>query len=97
MRLPPTHRSFARYILASVLSLCLCGCIGLLPSPFRPSPGPQKAPQPYDLAEAFDVVCRNYRLGPEDRVGYRTANRLEHSGWIFQARHTRQDPDYVSR
>jgi polysaccharide biosynthesis/export protein len=69
MRLPPTHRSFATYILASVLSLSLCGCIGLLPSPFRPSPGPQKAPQAYDLAEAFDIVCRNYRLGPEDRVG----------------------------
>jgi polysaccharide biosynthesis/export protein len=70
MRLPPTHRFLARVILASVLSLCLCGCIGLLPSPFRVSPGPQKAPQPYDLAEAFDIVCRNYRLGPEDRLGF---------------------------
>ena len=70
MRLPPTHRCFARLILASVLSMCLCSCIGLLPSPFRVSPGPQKAPQPYDLAEAFDIVCRNYRLGPEDRLGF---------------------------
>lgn len=45
------------------------GCIGLVPSPFRPSPGPQKAPQINDLAEAFDIVCRNYRLGPDDKVG----------------------------
>jgi len=51
-----------------VVVFCLVGCIGLIPSPFRPSPGPQKAPQPYDLAEAFDIVCRNYRLGPDDQV-----------------------------
>lgn len=47
---------------------CLTGCIGLIPSPFRPSPGPQKAPQTYDLAQAFDIVCRNYRLGPDDSI-----------------------------
>jgi polysaccharide export outer membrane protein len=47
----------------------LGGCIGLIPSPFRPSPGPQKAPQAADLAEAFDIVCRNYRLGPDDQIG----------------------------
>ncbi len=39
-----------------------------MPSPFRPSPGPQKSPQYYDLAEAFDIVCRNYRLGPGDQL-----------------------------
>ncbi|MBI4962953.1 MAG: polysaccharide biosynthesis/export family protein [Desulfomonile tiedjei] len=53
---------------------CLCalllvpGCIGLIPSPFNPSPGPQKSPQLNDLAEAFDIVCRNYRLGPGDEL-----------------------------
>jgi polysaccharide export outer membrane protein len=39
-----------------------------MPSPFRPSPGPQKTPQAYDLAQAFDVACRNYRLGPADNL-----------------------------
>jgi polysaccharide export outer membrane protein len=48
--------------------LVLHGCIGLIPSPFRPSPGPQKSPQASDLAEAFDIVCRNYRLGPGDEL-----------------------------
>ncbi len=52
-----------------ILVLMLAGCIGLMPSPFRPSPGPQKAPQAEDLAEAFDIVCRNYRLGPSDQIG----------------------------
>jgi polysaccharide biosynthesis/export protein len=52
-----------------LLGLMLGGCIGLIPSPFRPSPGPQKAPQATDLAEAFDIVCRNYRLGPDDQIG----------------------------
>ncbi len=52
-----------------LLGLMLGGCIGLIPSPFRPSPGPQKAPQAADLAEAFDIVCRNYRLGPDDQIG----------------------------
>jgi polysaccharide export outer membrane protein len=41
----------------------------LIPSPFRPSPGPQKAPQAEDLTEAFDIVCRNFRLGPDDQLG----------------------------
>ncbi|AFM27689.1 polysaccharide biosynthesis/export family protein [Desulfomonile tiedjei] len=39
-----------------------------MPSPFRPSPGPQKTPQAYDLAQAFDIACRNYRLGPGDNL-----------------------------
>ncbi len=52
----------------------LSGCVGTIPSPFRPSPGPQKSPHVRDLAEAFDLVCRNYRLGPDDilRVLYQT-------------------------
>jgi polysaccharide export outer membrane protein len=56
------------------VSILLVGCIGLIPSPFRPSPGPQKTPGLSDLAEAFDVVCRNYRLGPQDvlRIIYQT-------------------------
>jgi len=48
--------------------LILSGCIGLIPSPFRPSPGPQAVPRVQDLAEAFDVVCRNYRIGPGDQL-----------------------------
>ncbi len=45
-----------------------------MPSPFRPSPGPQKTPDLHDLAQAFDIVCRNYRLGPDDtlRILYQT-------------------------
>jgi len=54
--------------LSCLIAVLLTGCIGLIPSPFRPSPGPQKAPQAYDLAEAFDIVCRNYRLGPQDGI-----------------------------
>ncbi len=53
-------------ILLVLIPLLLSGCIGLMPSPFRPSPGPTKAPQVYDIAQAFDIVCRNYRLGPDD-------------------------------
>ncbi|HMK35603.1 MAG TPA: polysaccharide biosynthesis/export family protein [Desulfomonilaceae bacterium] len=53
---------------ATLIALVLQGCIGLVPSPFRPSPGPSKEPQLYDLAEAFDIVCRNYRLGPDDQL-----------------------------
>lgn len=49
-----------------ILSSLLVGCIGLIPSPFRPSPGPQKSPVFDDLAEAFDIVCRNYKIGPKD-------------------------------
>ncbi len=55
----------------SIFAVCLAllsGCIGLMPSPFRPSPGPQKMPQIKDLVEAFDVVCRNYRVGPNDQL-----------------------------
>jgi len=65
------NKIYCRLRVAAVLFLvfCLTGCIGLIPSPFRPSPGPQKAPQAYDLAEAFDIVCRNYRLGPDDQIG----------------------------
>ena len=59
-----------RFISLLVLfsALLLSGCIGLIPSPFRPSPGPQKTPQAEDLAQAFDIVCRNYRLGPADTM-----------------------------
>ena len=49
-----------------LISSLLVGCIGLIPSPFRPSPGPQKTPVFDDLAEAFDIVCRNYKIGPKD-------------------------------
>lgn len=49
-----------------LLSGVLSGCIGLIPSAFRPSPGPQKTPAFNDLAEAFDIVCRNYKIGPND-------------------------------
>jgi protein involved in polysaccharide export with SLBB domain len=67
-------RNSLRLIVASVAFLALTGCIGLVPSPFRPSPGPQKTPDVHDLAQAFDIVCRNYRLGPDDtlRVIYQT-------------------------
>ena len=60
-------------LLRLLFVICACfpivGCIGLVPSPFRPSPGPQKIPQLEDLTEAFDIVCRNYRLGPGDQMG----------------------------
>jgi protein involved in polysaccharide export with SLBB domain len=58
----------AKLLLVAVLIAGLSGCIGLMPSPFRPSPGPKKLPQFNDLAEAFDVVARNYRLGPDDII-----------------------------
>ncbi len=51
---------------ASLLSMS--GCIGLIPSPFRPFPGPARQPQMKDLADAFEIVCRNYRLGPDDQL-----------------------------
>ena len=74
--LHPMSITINRRILIVVITGCLAltGCIGLLPSPFRPFPGPQKAPDFQDLAQAFDVVCRNYRLGPDDslRVIYQT-------------------------
>ena len=58
-----------RAVVVCLSFMLLSGCIGLMPSPFRPSPGPQKSPQIEDLAQAFDVVCRNYRLGPDDAIG----------------------------
>ena len=63
-----------RLVVVALVCMTLIGCIGLIPSPFRPSPGPQKAPDTYDLAQAFDIVCRNYRVGPDDllRVLYQT-------------------------
>lgn len=68
---PLRHAPFrAGWTLATaLLCLMLAGCIGLVPSPFRPSPGPRATPQVHDLAEAFDVVCRNYKLGPDDEIG----------------------------
>jgi polysaccharide export outer membrane protein len=57
-----------KMLLAALLPFVLGGCIGLIPSPFRPFPGPCKEPQLTDLAEAFDIVCRNYRLGPDDQI-----------------------------
>ena len=73
MTLRPLANLFAVILLSSVI-LSSSGCTGTIPSPFRPSPGPQKSPQGYDLAEAFDIVCRNYRLGSDDvlRVLYQT-------------------------
>jgi protein involved in polysaccharide export with SLBB domain len=58
----------AKILLVVVLCIGLGSCIGLVPSPFRPSPGPKKIPDFSDLAEAFDVVSRNYRLGPDDVI-----------------------------
>jgi len=61
-------------IKAFLSTACLCtlllaqGCIGLIPSPFNLYPGPRKPVQTNDLAEAFDIVCRNYRLGPGDEL-----------------------------
>lgn len=67
------HARLIVLLVVVVLSL-MTSCIGLMPSPFRPSPGPQATPNPHDLAEAFDIVCRNYRLGPDDviRILYQT-------------------------
>jgi polysaccharide export outer membrane protein len=72
-------------ILASLLFLFVAGCIGLVPSPFRPSPGPQKTPQIHDLAQAFDIVCRNYRVGPEDilRVLFQTEWNIPTGSYVL--------------
>ncbi len=60
-----------RWVTAVLLSaFMLAGCIGLMPSPFRPSPGPKQTPHAKDLAEAFDIVCRDYKLGPDDVLRY---------------------------
>ena len=61
-------KMLTRFIASIGCVLLLGGCLGLMPSPFRPSPGPQKMPQIKDLVEAFDVVCRNYRVGPNDQL-----------------------------
>jgi len=61
------------------------GCISYIPSPFRPSPGPQKAPVPADLAQAFDIVCRNYRIGPQDvlRLIYQTEWNIPSGSYVL--------------
>jgi protein involved in polysaccharide export with SLBB domain len=56
------------FLITALLCITMVGCISLMPSPFRPSPGPKKTPRDYDLAQAFDIVCRNYRLGPGDTL-----------------------------
>ena len=63
-------RSQTTIKICALAALCIMasGCIGLMPSPFRPSPGPRETPQFQDLAEAFDIVARNYRLGPDDII-----------------------------
>ncbi len=60
--------NFIKYMALMLVVALLGGCIGLMPSPFRPSPGPRKTPQIADLQDAFDVVCRNYKLGPADQL-----------------------------
>jgi len=60
--------AISRLVAVAVCALLFGGCLGLMPSPFRPSPGPQKMPQIKDLVEAFDIVCRNYRVGPQDQL-----------------------------
>lgn len=61
------------------------GCISYIPSPFRPSPGPQKSPLPQDLAQAFDIVCRNYRIGPQDvlRLIYQTEWNIPSGSYVL--------------
>ncbi len=61
-------KRLSRLVALAGCMLLLSGCLGLIPSPFRPSPGPQKMPQIKDLVEAFDIVCRNYRVGPNDQL-----------------------------
>lgn len=61
-------KRFRNLISGILVFTLLTGCIGLIPSPFRPFPGPKKVPQVEDLAQAFDIVCRNYKLGPNDQV-----------------------------
>lgn len=64
----PLWYAVIKVFLVTALCIGLASCIGLMPSPFRPSPGPKKIPQFEDLAQAFDVVARNFRLGPDDIV-----------------------------
>ncbi len=63
-----------KLIVIVILAVMCQSCIGFVPSPFRPSPGPKAFPLPQDLAQAFDIVCRNYRVGPQDslRIIYQT-------------------------
>jgi polysaccharide biosynthesis/export protein len=61
-------RNVFRLLAACALALFVGSCIGGIPSPFRPYPGPREAPQISDLAQAFDIVCRNYKLGPDDQL-----------------------------
>lgn len=68
MKIAPQRLDFLKFFSVICVAISLVGCIGLVPSPFRPSPGPRAIPHVKDLAEAFDVVCRNYRLGPEDAL-----------------------------
>src|SRR5512139_1953512 len=69
------RKGYEAVLVLLIACLCLTGCIGLIPSPFRPHPGPGKIPQVHDIAQAFDIVCRNYRLGPDDivSVNYQTS------------------------
>ena len=66
--MPVARKSRCSLAILLLLAISLSGCVGLVPSPFRPSPGPQSRPYVHDLAEAFDIVCRNYRLGPDDVI-----------------------------
>jgi len=68
MKIAIKRLEFIRIIIVIWIAISVSGCIGLMPSPFRPSPGPRSLPHFNDLAEAFDVVCRNYRLGPDDSL-----------------------------
>jgi len=74
-----------RLTVVCLLVALLSGCIGFIPSPFRPSPGPQKTPQIEDLAQAFDIVCRNFRLGPEDvlRIIYQTEWNIPSGSYVL--------------
>lgn len=68
MNLSPSRSRLMKCAAACILPWLFARCIGLVPSPFRPSPGPTKGPHMHDLAEAFEIVCRNYRLGPDDAI-----------------------------
>jgi polysaccharide biosynthesis/export protein len=74
-------------VVVVLLPLLLVSCIGLMPSPFRPSPGPQKSVFLNDLAEAFEIVCRNYRIGPADvlSINYHTQWNLPRGSYKLDA------------
>jgi protein involved in polysaccharide export with SLBB domain len=71
--------------LALIIPLACSGCIGFMPSPFRPAPGPIEPPQIQDLQQAFDIVCRNYRLGPEDtlRIIFQTEWNIPKGSYVL--------------